>query len=112
MVVAVVSVVVFSVFSQDRVQQRLLEQLVLTFQFRSVEVFNVLARDRLQVLHPHSPGVADDAFSHSADSSSSTPAAQLEGFFIDQDGGVRMRLPSGQWTLLGSDQHVIRDEPG
>ena len=34
------------------------------------------------------------------------------GFFIDEDGGAWMRLPSGQWTLLGSNQHVLRDEPG
>ena len=43
-----------------------------------------------------------------ADFTPSTSSAQLEGFFIDEDGGVWMRLPSGQWTLLGSDQHVIR----
>ena len=39
-------------------------------------------------------------------------ATQLEGFFIDENDDVWMRLPSGQWTLLGSDQHVLRDEPG
>ena len=49
--------------------------------------------------------------SHSGSELSADSAAQLEGFSIDEDGGVWMRLPSGQRTLLGSDQHVIRDEP-
>ena len=44
--------------------------------------------------------------------SPSTSSAQLEGFFIDENDDVWMRLPSGQWMLLGSDQHVFRDEPG
>ena len=44
--------------------------------------------------------------------SPSTSSAQLEGFFIDENDDVWMRLPSGQWMLLGSDQHVLRDEPG
>ena len=43
--------------------------------------------------------------------SPSTSSAQLEGFFIDENDDVWMRLPSGQWMLLGSDQHVLRDEP-
>ena len=29
------------------------------------------------------------------------------GFFIDEDGGVWMRLPSGRWTLRGSDEQVF-----
>ena len=37
---------VFKVFL-DRVQQRLLEQIVLTFQFRAVEVFKALAQERV-----------------------------------------------------------------
>ena len=41
-----------------------------------------------------------------ADFTSSTPSAQLEGSFIDEDGGVWMKLPSGRWTLLGSDEEV------
>ena len=39
--------------------------------------------------------------------SPSTSSAQLEGFFIDENDDVWMRLPSGQWMLLGSDQHVL-----
>ena len=46
------------------------------------------------------------------DFSSSALWAQLEGFFIDEDGGVWMRLPSGRWTLLSSDEQVYWDEPG
>ena len=42
----------------------------------------------------------------------STPSGQLEGFFIDEDGGVWMRLPSARWTLLGLDEQVCWDEPG
>ena len=41
-----------------------------------------------------------------ADISSSTPAAQLEGFFTDAAGGVWMQLPDGRWKLLGSDPEV------
>ena len=52
MVVAVVSVSEVFKVSLGMIQQRLLEQIVLTFQFLVVEVFKVLARDRLQVLHP------------------------------------------------------------
>ena len=44
--------------------------------------------------------------------SPSTSSAQLEDFFIDENDDVWMRLPSGQWMLLGSDPHVLRDEPG
>ena len=44
--------------------------------------------------------------------SPSTSSAHLDGFFIDENDDVWMRLPSGQWMLLGSDQHVLRDEPG
>ena len=47
----------------------------------------------------------------SADFGSSTPSAQPEGFFIDENDDVWMRLPDGRWTLLGSDEHVTRDEP-
>ena len=47
-----------------------------------------------------------------ADFTSSTPSAQLEGFFIDEDGGVWMRLLSGRETLLCSDEQVCWDEPG
>ena len=44
--------------------------------------------------------------------SPSTSSSQLEGFFTDENDDVWMRLPSGQWMLLGSDPHVLRDEPG
>ena len=44
--------------------------------------------------------------------SPSTSSAPLEGFFIAENDDVWMRLPSGQWMLLGSDPHVLRDEPG
>ena len=44
--------------------------------------------------------------------SPSTSSAQLDGFFIDEYDDVWMRLPSGQRMLLGSDQHVLRDESG
>ena len=46
-----------------------------------------------------------------ADSSSSTPAAHHDDFWVDEAGGLWMRLPSGRWTLLGSDEHVFWDEP-
>ena len=36
--------------SLDRIQQRFLEQIVLTFQLRAVEVFKALAQDRVQLL--------------------------------------------------------------
>ena len=41
------------------------------------------------------------------ESSPSTPAAQLEGFFTDA-AGVWMQFPSGWWKLLGSDPEVWR----
>ena len=41
------------------------------------------------------------------ESSSSTPAAQLEDFFTDA-AGVWMRFPGGWWKLLGSDPEVWR----
>ena len=43
---------VLKVSSLDRVQQRFVEQIATKIQFLAVEVFKVLARDRLQVLHP------------------------------------------------------------
>ena len=43
-----------------------------------------------------------------ADFTSSTPAAQLEGFFTDAAGGVWMQFPGGCWKLLGSDPEVWR----
>ena len=52
MVVAVGAVgEVFKVNALDRIQQRLVEQNTLTFQFRVVEVFKVFARDRFRLLH-------------------------------------------------------------
>ena len=39
------------------------------------------------------------------ESSPSTPAAQLEGFFKDAD-GYWMQFPGGWWKLLGSDPEV------
>ena len=36
--------------------------------------------------------------------------ATAEGFFIDDSGGVWMRMDSGLWKLLGTD--VFRAEPG
>ena len=41
------------------------------------------------------------------ESSPSTPAAQLEGFFTDA-AGVWMQFPNGRWKLLGSDPEVWR----
>ena len=41
------------------------------------------------------------------ESSPSTPAAQLEGFFSDA-AGVWMQFPNGRWKLLGSDPEVWR----
>ena len=38
------------------------------------------------------------------------PTFPLEGFFIDDAGGVWMRMDSGRWKLLGSD--TFQDEPG
>ena len=43
-----------------------------------------------------------------ADIGSSTPAAQLEGFFTDAAAGVWMQYPGGWWKLLGSDPEVWR----
>ena len=83
-----------------------------------------------RVLHPASsssglPGTANQGFSHfspreksatlgphpgselGADFASSTPAAQLEGFF-DDTAGVWMQFPGGWWKLLGSDPEVWR----
>ena len=51
---------VFKVFL-DRIQQRLLEQIVLTFRFRAVEVFQALAQDRVQQLSSSRSGIADEA---------------------------------------------------
>ena len=38
--------------SLDRIQQRFVEEIATNIWFLAVEVFKVLARDRLQVLHP------------------------------------------------------------
>ena len=43
---------VFKIYSLDRIQQRLVEQNSLTFQFRVVGVFKVYAQDRFLLLHP------------------------------------------------------------
>ena len=43
---------VFKVSPRDRIQQRFVEQITLTFQFHVVEVFKVLVMDRVQLLHP------------------------------------------------------------
>ena len=49
----------FKVSPRDRVQQRLVEQISLTFQFRGVEVFT----DKFLLLHPRiTPGAVDEAF--------------------------------------------------
>ena len=55
---------VFKVHARDRIQQRLVEQNTLTFQFLMVVVFKVFARDRflLSASSSHSPGAADEAF--------------------------------------------------
>ena len=42
---------VFKVSPRDRIQQRFLEQITLTFQFRVVEVFKVFVMDRFQQVH-------------------------------------------------------------
>ena len=42
----------FKGFLQDRVQQRLVEQITVTSQFFEVEVSKVFAQDRVQELHP------------------------------------------------------------
>ena len=51
-------------FSLNRIQQRLLEQITLTFQFRVVDVFKVLVMDRVQQLHPLTQAFAGWGFSH------------------------------------------------
>ena len=43
---------VFKFPPRNRIQQRLVEQITLKFQFLVVEVFKVLARDRFHQLHP------------------------------------------------------------
>ena len=34
-----------------------------------------------------------------------------DGFWVDEAGGMWMRLPTGWWMLLGSDENVCWDEP-
>ena len=127
-------VVVSSVYTKGRVQQRLVEQSIfqlrlpsksLTFQCRVVAEIFLLQR-RLLVCRVRQIKGFFRTFHRGkkcavgsvpgselgADFTSSTLAAELKGFFIDENDDVWMRLPSGQWTLLGSDQHVLRDEPG
>ena len=133
---------VFKVFPQDRLLQRFLLQNAVLSRLWSesstfpVEVFIAQVRvhplctfqlvflkswmSLVKVFFPLFPNLfrknAASASSPSprvpASVSPSTPSAQQEGFFIDENDDVWMRLPSGQWTLLGSDQHVLRDEPG
>ena len=128
--VVIASVVVFSVYTQDRVQQRLVEQSIflqrlpsrsLTFQFRVVADFSILHR-RLPVCRVQQINCSFALFTRKekgatlgphlgselgADFTSSTPAAQLEDFFEDA-AGVWMQLPGGWWKLLGSDPEVWR----
>ena len=111
-------------FSLNRIQQRFLEQITLTFQFRVVEVFKVLVMDRVQQLSSSHSGFCRVAvfrtFSKtkkSADFTPSTPPAQLaspflqEGFWEDEAGGMWMRLPSGRWYFLCSEPEVYKDVP-
>ena len=96
---------VFKIFAQGRVHPLLCTfQLVFTkTQLSLVKGFSHLSpNSKSAKVGPHSGSEL------SADSSSSTPS----GFFIDENVDVWMRLPGGRWTLLGSDEHVIRDEPG
>ena len=64
--------------------------------------FELFPREKSAQLGPHSGSELG------ADISSSTPAAQLAGFFEDAAGGVWMQYPDGWWKLLGSDPEVWR----
>ena len=102
----------FGIFAQDRVHL-LLRTFQLVFMKTQMSLFNgFFALFPQNFLKKNAKVGAHSSPRVPASVSSSTPSAQLEGFFIDENDDVWMRLPSGQWTLLGSDQHVIRDKPG
>ena len=94
-----------SSFSLERSSERTVEQIVDSRVLGGVSSASSSGEKSAKVGPHSSPGVP-------ASVSPSTSSAQLEGFFIDENDDVWMRLPSGQWMLLGSDQHVLRDEPG
>ena len=118
LMVVIASVVVFSVYTQERDQQRFVEQSIFlkrlpsrswTFQFRLVTEFFILHR-RLLVcwvwqikgffaLFPVGKSARSGPHPGSelgADFTSSTPLAQPEGFFWDAD-GYWMEFPGGWW---------------
>ena len=35
-----------------------------------------------------------------------SPTTLDDDFWVDEDGGMWMRLPSGRWMLVGSDENV------
>ena len=110
----------------------------LTFQFRVVEVFEALAQDRRQQLHPRTRLVLRMSFYSvfrtfpnpkesaklgphsgselSADFTPSTPAAYEDSdgppMWYGEDGNAWWESSAGRWYLLSSGRTVWWDAPG